>query len=509
LTARPVALVIVLGAALRVLLAASIGLGQDETYSVAVSRQLALSYFDHPPLHLWIVGTWARLVGHEDPWLVRLPFIALFAASSALLYRLTAQSYGERAGLWAVLALNLTPLFTLGAASSVLPDGPLLCCSLLMVWSATRALAPGRSTAGSRGWWMLAGLSAGLALLSKYLAVFPILGLLLYLLGSRHRAVLATPTPWFAALVAVVVFTPVVLWNATHGWISFAFQGSRALPAAFSPGRGIADLAAQCAYLLPWIAVGLVAAVVGALARGEREPANRLFALLACVPIAFFAVAGFWTPVLPHWPAVGWVFAFPLLGHALARLETTHPRALQRSTALTAGVLLVLVALAATQARTGWLDRFVTTFPERDPTVEVFDWRSLQAALIERGLLPPGSLVATVSWIDAGRIDYALAGHVAVLCLSDDPRQYALLHDARDFDGRDALIIANARRLDWRARAEPYFRRIEPLPALQLRRAGEPVLTLALARGIGLVAQPAAAGAGGRAGAAQVAPALR
>lgn len=491
--ARLALLIIALSAALRLVLAACIGLGQDETYSVAVSRRLALSYFDHPPLHLWIVGIWARLLGREDPWLLRAPFIALFAASSVLLYRLTADSYGARAGLWALLALNLAPLFTLAVGGGVLPDGPLLCGALLAAWAVTRALAAGGPAPRAQGWWLLAGLAGGLALLSKYLAVFPLLGLLTYLLTSRHRVVLTHPGPWLAALLAAALFAPVLVWNAAHGWVSFAFQGSRALPTGFSLGRGVADLAAQAAYLLPWIALALGIVVLRALVGTGGDPAGRLFALLAIGPLACFALAGFWSPVLPHWPAIGWVFAFPLLGQWLARLETTHARALRWATALTAAVLGLTLALGASQARTGWMDRFVAAFPARDPTVEVVDWRALPAALARRGLLPPESVVVTVSWIDAGQIDYALAGRVPVLCLSDDPRQYALLRDARAFAGRDVLIVANARRQDWPARAAPYFRRIEPLPDVQLLRAGEPVLRLALARGIGLLPPPAAA----------------
>jgi dolichyl-phosphate-mannose-protein mannosyltransferase len=488
---RWVWLIIGLGAGLRLALAASVGFGQDETYSVAVARQLALSYFDHPPLHLWIVGAWARLIGREDPWLLRLPFILLFAVSSALLYQLTAKAFGRRAGLWALIALNLAPMFTLSSASWVLPDGPLLCSALAMVCSALHALEPGRSPLSAWRWWLLAGLCAGLALLSKYLAVFPILGLLCYLLGSAHRRVLATPAPWFALMLATAVFSPVLLWNAMHGWVSFAFQGSRALPSAFSLSRGAAGLAAQCMYLLPWIALALAAAICGALSRRASESAERLFVLCAIGPIAFFAVAGFWTIVLPHWPAVGWLFAFPLLGRGLAQFESRHALTLRWGTMLSAGVLGVLLACATLQARTGWLDRYVAQFPQHDPTVELLDWRVLQTALRQRGLLTAGSVIATVSWIDAGRVDFALAGTVPVLCLSDDPRQYAFLRDARNFNGRNALLIANARRTDWQQRAEPYFQRIEPLPGLQLLRAGRPVITLALARGVTLSAPPA------------------
>src|SRR5256885_7497864 len=65
-TARAVLLLVVLTALLRVGLAGLIGLSVDESYTVAISRQLALSYFDHPPLHVWLVGTWERLIGSEQ-----------------------------------------------------------------------------------------------------------------------------------------------------------------------------------------------------------------------------------------------------------------------------------------------------------------------------------------------------------------------------------------------------------------------------------------------------------
>ena len=39
---------------LRLVTAGAMGLGMDESYTTAISRDLHLSYFDHPPLHQWI-----------------------------------------------------------------------------------------------------------------------------------------------------------------------------------------------------------------------------------------------------------------------------------------------------------------------------------------------------------------------------------------------------------------------------------------------------------------------
>jgi hypothetical protein len=49
-------LLIVVTMAIRLLFAATLGLGIDESYTVATSRIFALSYFDHPPLAWWLAA---------------------------------------------------------------------------------------------------------------------------------------------------------------------------------------------------------------------------------------------------------------------------------------------------------------------------------------------------------------------------------------------------------------------------------------------------------------------
>ncbi len=102
----------------------------------------------------------------------------------------------------------------------------------------------------------------------------------------------------------------------------------------------------------------------------------------------------------------------------------------------------------------------------------------------------PTLVIATVSWIDAGKASYALGGGVPVLCLSQDPREFAFSAAPRDFVGREALIVAPASRPDWLRRVAPYFSRIEPGADVVLTRAGAPALTLHTAWGVSLRATP-------------------
>ena len=481
---RTVLLLILATAVLRAALAAILGLSVDESYTVAISRHFAWSYFDHPPLHVWLVGGWARRIGSEQPLLLRLPDIALFGASTWLMYRLTAAVFGERAGVWAAVMLNLAPLFTLVAAGGIVPDGPLVLCSLLAV----RGFAAAVQLRRGAGFEMAAaGAATGLALLSKYTAVSLPVSFGLFLASSRARLLQGAAT-WLAALVALLLFVPVIAWNHAHEWASFAFQGGRAWPVGLNFSRALWDALGELLYLFPWIALGLLGALARAVRRGPDDPATWLFACLALPPLAGFALISLWAPVLPHWAALGWLLAFPLLGRELALREGQSGRSpsLHRRTEASAVLLIALSALFATQAATGWIERWAPGFAAQDPTLDFLDWRGLKKTVAIAASRDPDLIVATVSWIDAGKADYALGGAVPVLCLSTDPRGFAHLRNVRAYAGRNALVVAPASRADWLALAASHFERVTVAENVVLTRAGRAALTLHTAYGYGL-----------------------
>ena len=122
---RAVLLLILSTSVLRIVWAWGVGLGVDESYMVAAGRTLRLGYFDHPPASWWLSWGAAHLFRTEAPVAVRLPFVLLFALSTWLTYLLGRDVGGPRAGLWAAVALNLSPVFSVTSGAWVLPDGPL------------------------------------------------------------------------------------------------------------------------------------------------------------------------------------------------------------------------------------------------------------------------------------------------------------------------------------------------------------------------------------------------
>jgi len=74
-------------------------------------------------------------------------------------------------------------------------------------------------------WLYLAAASLGLAVLTKYNGAFLGLGFFAaFLLRPKLRALLRTPHPWLAALLAVAMQVPVIYWNLTEGLASFRYH---------------------------------------------------------------------------------------------------------------------------------------------------------------------------------------------------------------------------------------------------------------------------------------------
>ena len=254
--------------AARLAFAYALGPGIDESYTLAIARTLSLSYFDHPPLHQWIAHFAARAFGEGLG--ARTPFIALFAATGWILYRLTLDLFGARAGLIAVFALNATPFFFASAGTWIVPDGPLLFGLAAAVWALGR-LFFSEPASRSAIWllWLAAGAGIGVAGLSKYSAALSVAGLLAFVvLAKGRRRWLRDPAPYAAAALALAMTVPVLVWNAEHGWASFVFQGARGAPGpGLKPAQFLLMALGEIVYLLPWIFAILVASIGGSVAR--------------------------------------------------------------------------------------------------------------------------------------------------------------------------------------------------------------------------------------------------
>ncbi|MHC1746588.1 MAG: glycosyltransferase family 39 protein [Negativicutes bacterium] len=477
-----------IGIIFRMILSGSIGLGVDESYVVAIARTLSLSYFDHPPLHFWIIWLTTHLTHVESGLILRVPFVLLFAGTTWMMYRLASRLFGEWAGVYAALTLNISAVFGLSTGSWILPDGPLMFFMLATVLVLTRLLLSPIPAPTSL--WLLAGILLGLSLLSKYHAIFIAVGSFVFLLTSKYRRnLLLTPGPYIAFVIALVVFLPVVIWNQEHNWISFLFQGGRGAVKGFYPGKMATNLAGQAVWILPWIWGPLMWTLVKGLAGGpgnyfrfQLQQRRWFLCCLAVGPIALFTLAALWgAQGLFHWQAPGYLLVFPLLGKAIADGMTKGRTIVRWWLNGSIAVFLIIVLILGSHAATGWMrDAVPHWFVDGDPATESLDWRDLPVYLAEQGLLEKNNqFIVAVNWIDAGKIDYILGGQLPLLCLNNAPHHFVFLHKQTAFKGQDALLIGRSRIMkNAITMYQPQFEFIEPYGSLSITRAGRNEFTV-------------------------------
>ncbi len=308
--ARPgvaVALVLLAGLAVKSGVAGLVELAEDEAYYWEWSRRLSAGYLDHPPAVAWVVRAGTALLGDTERG------VRLGAAALSVLGLLPLWPHAR--DRWLFLALGLTtPLLALGGVLAT-PDAP-----LLFAWS----LGLGAALAGR---WGLAGLGAGLAILSKHTG-FLLLPLLFLGVGRQLRPRDAARAAGVAALVAA----PNIAWNLLNGLASYRFQWDHVREGGSAGAVAAAQLLLAGPLLFP--------VLLGAAVHGLRQPGpDRLLAVAGLVPLALGVLAGGeanWTA--PAYPALLLLVARGPLGRrawtalgpnavlvALVLAHLTHP----------------------------------------------------------------------------------------------------------------------------------------------------------------------------------------
>jgi len=206
---------IVLFAGWRAMVASGVPLSVDEAYYVAWSKSPDFGYWTKPPMIAWTIGAARQLCG-ESAGCVRLVPVIAFPLSTLLMFALARRlSFTEWQACIAALAFATLPMTSFyGVAATT--DG-----LLLLYWIAAMLFLR-IALDGKRIAWLIAGSFMGLALLSKYSAGVFAASAALAMLHPSWRHWWRSPWPLLAGLTAILVFSPNLWWNLTHGAPTFA-----------------------------------------------------------------------------------------------------------------------------------------------------------------------------------------------------------------------------------------------------------------------------------------------
>jgi 4-amino-4-deoxy-L-arabinose transferase-like glycosyltransferase len=322
---RRAQIIVAVAALVRLVFAASIPLFPDEAYYWDWSRHLAAGYFDHPAGIALIIRFGGALIApfgaSASPLGVRLgPVIAGWIAAMATI-AIARRIGGDSAAFRAAIVMTVMPLAAAGLLLAT-PDSPVLAATAVTLYCIVRAL---ESTVGSReslGWWAVTGVALGLAFASKYTSIFlPVAVVLAILMRGKLRGRLREPGPYLACVIATIVFSPVLIWNSQHEWISFLFQLKHGLAkpqgsALVAAWKHEGDLLGGQAGLASPILFIMMCIVTWRALRQRASDAQFVLGVVALVSFGFFVYSALRQRVEPNWPAPAYIPAIALLAVA-------------------------------------------------------------------------------------------------------------------------------------------------------------------------------------------------
>jgi 4-amino-4-deoxy-L-arabinose transferase-like glycosyltransferase len=417
----------------RLVVAATAPLAPDETYYWIWSHALAAGYLDHPPMvALWIrAGT--ILAGQTALGVRLLGPLAAFVASWMLFDAGRVLFPGTKAGVAAVLLLNATLLMGVGTVIMT-PDSP-----LLFFWTATLWAVARLAAGGAAGWWLAAGVFGGLALDSKYTALFLWVGIGLWvLLVPAIRPWLRRWQPWAACAIGFLLFAPVLAWNQAHGWVGFIKQGGRVED--WHPSRALGFLGeligGQIGLATPLVWLLCVAGlwVAGWQAVQRRDAVWSLLAALSVPPALVFLQHVSGDRVQGNWPAI----IYPALTIAAGALAV-------RRSFLTGAVGLgfAITALAYVQATTG----LIPLSPHLDPiAMRLSGWDGLARQTQTFRDATGATYVAADGYALASELAWWMPEGTPVV--GTDERWNLTTLPETPLAGKTGLLVRDARRAD-------------------------------------------------------------
>lgn len=302
---------------LRLLFLGLVDLLPQEAYYWNYAQNLDVGYLDHPPLVAWLIWAGTSVFG-DNEFGVRILAWFSWLATAFFGFRLTRRLFGKSAAFVSVLLVAALP-FYFATGFFMTPDAP-----LAAAWAgALHFLERGLLGEQRNAWWGV-GICIGLGMLSKYTVALLLPATLLFMLiDTRARVWLLRPEPYLAAILALLIFSPVIYWNLQNDWASFAFQSTRRIASTFQ--LSLPTLITNTAILLT--PSGLIAMVIalwvccGSLStlpvNEHMRRISRFILIFTLVPLVVFIAFSISRDVKLNWTGPLWLAVLPAVSNSI------------------------------------------------------------------------------------------------------------------------------------------------------------------------------------------------
>jgi 4-amino-4-deoxy-L-arabinose transferase-like glycosyltransferase len=195
------------------------GYHRDELYFLEASRHLAFGYVDQPPGAVLVAWISRLLLGNTLVGLRLIP--ALVDGVVVAMTGLMARELGGRrfAQYFAALCVALSGFLVIGHL-----EGPTIYDALS--WALVSFLVMRILRTGNARLWLVVGLTVGVGVEFKESILFLCGALIIGLLVNRQARELRSPWLWTGAGIAVLLWAPNLIWEATHHWPVFEMDAN-------------------------------------------------------------------------------------------------------------------------------------------------------------------------------------------------------------------------------------------------------------------------------------------
>ena len=438
----------------------------DESYYWMWGQRPELSYFDHPPLHAWLLWLAEKLAGWHW-WSVRVLTWVCLAATLWVFWIWARRILPDKPleYFWRTTTLYLaTPIFWL-MTTMAFNDYLLIALGFISAHFFLSFLTQWEAGIRRHAPLYLAAVFLGLAVLTKYNGA--VLGLAfasMVLSQRKFWPLLRDPHLWLAGVLSVAMQAPVLWWNMTQGMASFGFHlGTRlsGSSVALANGYPLVFIANMALVLSPFLFIALFRYPFRPRPVGFEGNA-RLFSLagFGTSTLVFLAVSAF-VYVYFYWKIIGYLALVPVAWRYLGQrwLFWLH-----------VGFGLVMAVLLMVNFTLFPLANLVG--PKDWGTSANFGWDELAAAVKEEQEAHPDAFLAGTRYTYAAQLGYQLRT-TAVTSFNTLTDQYDFWTDRPALAGRDALIVADgAWPIDF---ARTQFRAMTLLRTVTISRFGREV----------------------------------
>ncbi|HUI30714.1 MAG TPA: glycosyltransferase family 39 protein [Candidatus Acidoferrales bacterium] len=196
---------------------AGYGYFRDELYYIACSKRLAWGYVDQPPLSIFILAI-SRLILGDSVFALR--FVPALASGFTVFFagEIARELSGKTVAITAAcLSLTLSPIFLgMFAIFSMNSFDWLL-------WAVAFYIVVRLIKTKNEKSWIWLGIVVGLGLLNKIDFLWLGAGLVVSMMFTEQRKYFMTKWPYVSGAIALLIFSPFIVWNITHGFAHLEF----------------------------------------------------------------------------------------------------------------------------------------------------------------------------------------------------------------------------------------------------------------------------------------------